>query len=297
MDSMLILVLAAAVIVGITLGLLGGGGSILMVPLLTYVAGLEAKEAIATSLFVVAVTSLFSLLPHARAGNIRWGIGAIFGATGMVGAFLGGLLGGLLPATVLMIAFAVMMLATASAMVRGRKKVASTDAPRVRPVGKIVLDGLLVGLVTGLVGAGGGFLVVPALALLGGLSMPLAVGTSLMVIALKSFAGLGGYLTSTAIDWPLALSITAAAVLGSFIGARFTARIPEAALRQGFGYFVLAMGVVVLAQELPGLAGWITLGVGLPAVLLLALCTMVPRLAARCPQARRTPTTADALDK
>lgn len=285
MDPLFVLVLLAAVVVGVSLGLLGGGGSILMVPLLTYVAGLEAKEAIATSLFVVAVTSMFSLLPHARAGNIRWGIGATFGAAGMAGAFLGGLLGGLLPGTVLMLAFALMMLATATAMVRGRKQV-KTQAHARRPVGKIILDGLLVGLVTGLVGAGGGFLVVPALVLLGGLSMPLAVGTSLLVIALKSFAGLAGYLSSTTIDWQLALSVSAAAVLGSLAGARLTSRIPEAALRQGFGYFVLVMGVVVLAQEIAQPYGLVLLGVGLAAVTALVLCTHVPAIAARCPWRR-----------
>ncbi|WP_417235708.1 sulfite exporter TauE/SafE family protein [Arthrobacter sp.] len=295
MEPLLILVLALSVVVGLTLGLLGGGGSILMVPLLTYVAGMDAKEAIATSLFVVGVTSLASLIPHARNGNVRWGTGAIFGAAGMAGAFLGGLLGGKLPATVLMIAFALMMLATAGAMVRGRKKREGAEVKKL-PLPRIVLDGLLVGLATGLVGAGGGFLVVPALALLAGLSMPLAVGTSLLVIAMKSFAGLAGYLNSTAIDWPLTLAVTAAAIIGSLVGARLTSKIPEQKLRRGFGYFVLAMGVFVLAQELPHPAGLILAIAAAAVALVWVLCAKIPALAAICPWRKAPAPLATAAD-
>ena len=122
----------------------------------------------------------------------------------MAGAYAGGLLARFIPGTVLLIGFAVIMIATAVAMLRGRKEISADDTTHSLPVFKIVLEGLVVGLVTGLVGAGGGFLVVPALALLGGLPMPVAVGTSLVVIAMKSFAGLGGYLASVHIDWGLA---------------------------------------------------------------------------------------------
>ena len=118
---------------------------------------------------------------------------------------------------------------------------------------RVLLDGLLVGVATGLVGAGGGFLVVPALNLLGGLPMVIAVGTSLLVIALKSFAGLGGYLLSVRLDWPIVLAFTATAVAGSFVGVALAGRIPERALRRGFGIFVLAMGAFVLVQEVPAL--------------------------------------------
>ncbi|MCY1160022.1 MAG: hypothetical protein MOP51_3047, partial [Citricoccus sp.] len=144
---------------------------------------------------------------------------------------------------------------TSIAMIRGRKNKTASTHNNELPVLKVVLEGLAVGLVTGLVGAGGGFLVVPALALLGGLTMPVAVGTSLVVIALKSFAGLGGYLTTVSLDWGLVTAVTAAAIIGSVIGSRLTGRIPEAALRKGFGIFVLAMGVFVLVQELPAPAG------------------------------------------
>ncbi|MGD8151213.1 sulfite exporter TauE/SafE family protein [Ornithinimicrobium sp. Y1694] len=250
MSATLVITLLLSVLVGVSLGLLGGGGSILTVPILAYVAGLDAKEAIAASLFVVGVTSAVSVVAHARNGRVRWRTGLIFGAAGMAGAFAGGLLGGYIPGTILMIAFALMMLATAAAMIRGRRGQAAAPTIRELPVLKVIVEGLIVGLVTGIVGAGGGFLVVPALVLLGGLPMSVAVGTSLLVIAMKSFAGLAGYLTTVQLDWPLVLSVTAVAVAGSFVGARLAGIIPEQTLRKGFGVFVLAMAVLVLVQEL-----------------------------------------------
>lgn len=246
---MIALTIALAVLVGVSLGLLGGGGSILTVPLLAYVAGLDAKQAIATSLLVVGVTSAVGAISHARAGHVQWRTGLIFGVAGMVGAYGGGLLARFIPGSVLLIGFAVIMIATAVAMLRGRKNACEGESPRSLPVFKIVVEGLVVGLVTGLVGAGGGFLVVPALALLGGLPMPIAVGTSLVVIAMKSFAGLAGYLTSVQIDWRLAAAVTAAALVGGLIGARLTARVDPDMLRKGFGWFVLAMSSVILGQE------------------------------------------------
>lgn len=250
MSATLVITLLLSVLVGVSLGLLGGGGSILTVPILAYVAGMDAKEAIAASLFVVGVTSAVSVVAHARNGRVRWRTGLIFGAAGMAGAFAGGLLGGYIPGTVLMIAFALMMLATAAAMIRGRRGQPAAPTVRELPVGKVIVEGLVVGLVTGIVGAGGGFLVVPALVLLSGLPMSVAVGTSLLVIAMKSFAGLAGYLTTVQLDWPLVLSVTAVAVAGSFVGARLAGIIPEQTLRKGFGVFVLAMAVLVLVQEL-----------------------------------------------
>lgn len=258
MTAILILVLALSVVIGLSLGVLGGGGSILTVPILVYVGGFEAKEAIAASLFVVGVTSAVSVLSHARGGRVMWRTGLIFGAAGMAGAFVGGLLGGHIPGQILLIAFAIMMVATSVAMLRGRKK-KNDGAPPVRhelPLGRVLLDGAVVGLVTGLVGAGGGFLVVPALVLLGGLPMSVAVGTSLVVIAMKSFAGLAGYLTTVQLDWGITLGVTAAAIVGTLAGSRLAGRIPEAALRKAFGWFVLAMGTFVLIQQAPADLRW-----------------------------------------
>jgi len=238
-----------SVFIGIALGLLGGGGSILTVPLLVYVAGLDAKAAIASSLFVVGVTSIFGLISHARAHRVRWRTGLIFGAAGMVGAFAGGKVGALLPGALLLIGFAVMMAITAIAMIRGRKKIATSHHGDL-PVVRVLIDGVVVGFVTGIVGAGGGFLVVPALALLGGLPMPIAVGTSLLVIGMKSFAGFAGYASSVSIDWQVTLLVTAGAIVGAFVGSAIAGRIHPDRLRKGFGWFVLAMAAVILAQEL-----------------------------------------------
>jgi hypothetical protein len=255
------LTVVLAVFVGISLGLLGGGGSILTVPLLAYVAGMDAKQAIATSLLVVGTTSAVAAVSHARAGRVQWRTGLVFGVAGMAGAYGGGLLARFIPGSVLLIGFAVMMIATAIAMLRGRKEVRPVEPGHRIPVPKVIVEGLVVGLVTGLVGAGGGFLVVPALALLGGLPMPIAVGTSLVVIAMKSFAGFAGYLSSVSIDWKVAGMVTAAAVVGALVGARLTALVNPDSLRKTFGWFVLLMSSVILFEEVHPALGLAMAGV------------------------------------
>ena len=245
---MIALTVGLAVFVGISLGLLGGGGSILTVPLLAYVAGLDPKQAIATSLLVVGGTSAVGAVTHARAGRVRWKVAAVFGAAAMVGAYTGGRLARFVPGNILLIAFSMIMIFAAMAMLRGRKDLGDESAGRL-PVAKIVLQGATVGLISGLVGAGGGFLLVPALALLGGLPMPAAVGTSLVVISMQSFAGFAGHLSGESIDWKLAGMVTAAAVIGSVIGGRLTDYVEPTTLRKAFGWFVLAMAALVLAEE------------------------------------------------
>ncbi|MFB6624018.1 sulfite exporter TauE/SafE family protein [Streptomyces sp. NPDC056374] len=258
---MTVLVVAGSLLIGVSLGVLGGGGSILTVPILVYLAGQGTKEAVATSLFVVGVTGLAALVPHARARRVRWRTGLLFGAFSMAGAYGGGRLAEYVPGTVLLVGFAVMMLATAAAMLR-RPRGGALHGLRAAAPGKggrglagLAAKGLAVGAVTGLVGSGGGFLVVPALAVLGGLPMGLAVGTSLLVIAMNSFAGLAGHLAGVTIDWGLALAVTGAAVIGSTVGARLAGRIAQDTLRAAFGWFVVLMGVLVLAQQLPP-AAW-----------------------------------------
>ncbi|WP_020133863.1 sulfite exporter TauE/SafE family protein [Streptomyces sp. 351MFTsu5.1] len=246
---MIAVIIAASLLIGVSLGILGGGGSILTVPILIYLAGMETKEAIATSLFVVGVTSAAGVVSHARAGRVRWRTGLLFGLAGMTGAYAGGRLAEFIPGGVLLLAFALMMIATAVAMIRGRRQ-APKKVHHELPVLHVLLDGIVVGLVTGLVGAGGGFLVVPALALLGGLPMTVAVGTSLLVISMKSFAGLAGYLASVHIDWGFAALVTATAVVGSLLGGLVAGRIPQDALRKSFGWFVAVMGVFVLGQQI-----------------------------------------------
>ncbi len=250
-----------SIFIGAAVGLLGGGGSILTTPLLVYVLDFTAKEAITASLFVVGVTSLFGLISHARAGRVQWRTGLIFGAAGMTGAFIGGQVGSHLPGTLLLGAFSVMMGVTAVAMIRGRKSIKSAHHKGL-PVFRIIFDGLVVGLVTGLVGAGGGFLVVPALALLGGLPMPIAIATSLLVVSMKSFAGFAGYALQfgngsfvslnpeTEINWSVTLIVTAGAVIGALIGSHMVGKIHPDKLRKGFGWFVLVMAVFVLSQQI-----------------------------------------------
>jgi uncharacterized membrane protein YfcA len=246
---MMALALVLSVLIGVALGLLGGGGSILTTPILIYALGIETKAAIATSLLVVGVTSVAAVVQHARAGNVEWRTGLLFGGAGMAGAYVGGFVAAWIPAPVLMLLFGAMMLATAAAMFRGRKD-AGPGTGEGQAVWKIVAEGLVVGLVTGLVGAGGGFLVVPALALLGGLPMKKAVGTSLLVIALKSFAGYAGHAAHVAVDLELAALVSGAAVLGSFAGSRMATLVPPDTLRRGFAGFVLLMAGFVLYQQI-----------------------------------------------
>lgn len=238
--------------IGVSLGLLGGGGSILTVPILIYALHVEEKSAIATSLLVVGITSAFAAVQHARAGNVVWRVALVFAGAGMVGAFLGGGVAKYLPSTLLLVLFGLIMLATSVAMWRGKKAPAgaAASARKALPLPKVVLEGLVVGAVTGLVGAGGGFLVVPALALLGGLTMQQAIGSSLVVIALKSFAGFAGYATHVEVNYPLAFVVTLAAVVGSFAGARFAKQVSAESLRKGFSIFVLVMAVFILGKQL-----------------------------------------------
>jgi hypothetical protein len=248
-DLDVILAIVLSLPIGISLGLLGGGGSILTVPVLIYALGVEEKSAIATSLLVVGVTSAFAAISHARNGNVVWRVSLVFAAAGMVGAFLGGFVAKFIPAAILLTLFAVIMFGTSFAMWRGRKNTThSKDVPL--PIPKILVEGLIVGLVTGLVGAGGGFLVVPALALLGGLPMHQAVGSSLVVIALKSFAGYAGYASHTTTDWKLTAIVASAAVVGSLFGGLISKKIPQEMLRRGFAIFVFVMAIFLFGKQI-----------------------------------------------
>jgi hypothetical protein len=258
---MFVIAALLALLVGLSLGLLGGGGSILTVPILRYVVGLEGHSAIATSLLVVGATSLSGLIAHAREGRVEWRTGLSFGASGMLGSYLAGRVAHRVPAAVLLVGFGLMMFVTALAMLRAPRTSlapsASCHPSRRTPLGfaKVVGEGVIVGVVTGFVGAGGGFLVVPALVLLGNVPMEVAVGTSLLVIALKSWAAFAGFLGHTPIDWPLALGITASAVVGSFGGGVVATRVRPETLRKSFAWFVIAMAFFTLTREVPALLG------------------------------------------
>jgi hypothetical protein len=250
--SVLLLGAALSLVAGLSLGLLGGGGSILTVPILVYVLGMAPRGAIATSLVVVGVTSAAGLLSHARVGRVEWRTGWLFGAAGMLGAAVGGRMGKFVPPALLLVAFAGMVLATAIAMLR-RRPIPSPvpEESAGLHLSAVLRNGFGVGLLTGLVGAGGGFMVVPALALFGGLAMPQAVATSLLVIALNSTSGLlSATLAGAPVDWALAGGMSVAAILGSLLGARLGRGLSPEGLRQGFALFIVALGVFILVREL-----------------------------------------------
>lgn len=243
--------LALALLVGLSLGFFGGGGSILTVPLLVYVFGLDPKTAIASSLVIVALASLGGAVSHLRAGNVRLRTAAIFGSAGIAGAYAGGRISAWIDGQVLLLLFAAMMVLTALAMWRGRRgseRDESRDTGR-RDMLKLLAQGGTVGSFTGLVGAGGGFLIVPALSLFAGLPLRAAVGTSLIVIVMNSLAGFAGYATHVTIDAVLVVEVAASAVVGSLIGARLATRVSPASLRRGFAGFVLVMGTSILLRE------------------------------------------------
>lgn len=247
----MIFALAAALslVIGVVLGMLGGGGAILTLPMLVYAVGVEPKTAIATSLFVVGATSIVGTSIHARAGNVRWRAGATLGVAAMAGAFAGGRIAHFIPATILLVLFGIVMVVTAVAMLRDRTE--ASGEPRALRVFRMLGLGVAVGVLSGLVGAGGGFLIVPALILFGGLAVRESIGTSLFVITVQSFAGFAGHVTHVSLDWTLVLVITAAAVIGSVIGASAGEVISPPRLRRAFAWLVIAMGLFMFVKQLP----------------------------------------------
>jgi uncharacterized protein len=246
---MQILGFALATLMGISLGILGGGGSILTVPIFVYVLGFGAKEAIAMSLAVVGATSLFGALGHWRAGNVNTRVALIFGSVATVGTYLGARLSVFFSGAAQLILFAVVMLAAAIFMFRDpsarpESLGAKPDAPM--PIGLIVAEGLAVGILTGLVGVGGGFLIVPALVILGRVPMKQAIGTSLVVIAIKSLIGFTGYLPQVTVPWGFMVAFTAAAVGGILVGTHLVRYVPQQALKRSFAVFLLVMGSFIL---------------------------------------------------
>jgi uncharacterized membrane protein YfcA len=247
-----------AIAIGISLGLLGSGGSILTVPVLVYLLGQDEKVAIAGSLFIVGSIALAGSLQFVRAGFISWRTVAIFGLPGMAGTWLGAAIAAYVSGLTQLALFAVVMLLASFLMLR---PIRLTDAePEPRALWKIAGDGLVVGVITGLVGVGGGFLIVPALVLLGGLSMHHAVATSLVIIALKSYSGFYKYLDvleqqGLSLDWPVLGLVTVLGIAGSFVGSRLAKRVPQDRLKRWFGYFLIVMGIYILARSLPGALG------------------------------------------
>jgi uncharacterized membrane protein YfcA len=242
--------LLLAALVGLSLGLLGGGGSVLAVPIFVYVLGYGAKEAIAMSLAVVGVTSLVASVGHWRAGNVNLRVAATFGPVAMVGTFAGARMATLVSGTFQLIVFAVVMLVSSVFMLRGSSsRLIEALEPRPVPLGPIVAEALLVGLMTGFIGVGGGFLIVPALALLAKVPMRIAIGTSLVVIALNAGVGFAGYLGEVDVPWLFMGAFAAVATVGALGGSRLVRFVPQQALRRSFAAFLILMGTLILYEN------------------------------------------------
>lgn len=252
--------LAAAI--GISLGLLGGGGSILAVPVLVYVMGVAPKTAIAMSLIIVGTVSLLGVIPHWRLGNVRLQTALLFSPTAMLGAYLGARLSALpfITDTVQLGLFAVTMLLAAVLMIHKSTQLSQAgnepDEQNSQPISKhhhlgfwIAVEGLGVGVLTGLVGIGGGFAIVPVLVLLANIPIEQAAGTSLLIIALKSFTGFLGYWGQVELDWQLLASFTLAASGGILLGVYFIPSIKAQQLQKGFGCFLLLIAGFILWQN------------------------------------------------
>jgi uncharacterized membrane protein YfcA len=256
---MAIVGLLLAVLMGISLGLLGGGGSILAVPILKYVVGFGAKEAIASSLAVVGLTSLFAAIGHWRSGHVNVRVALIFGTVAMAGTYLGARLAVFFSGAAQLALFAAVMIVAAYFMFRenGSNPTAnptedgsdSDFSGKRMSYGLIVIEGLAVGVLTGLVGVGGGFLIVPALVVLGKVPMKEAVGTSLVVIAMKSAAGFAGYVGQVEIRWSYLAMFTAVAIAGSLGGTYLVRYVPQGALKKTFAVFLVVMGAFILYQN------------------------------------------------
>ncbi|WP_405903614.1 sulfite exporter TauE/SafE family protein [Streptomyces sp. NBC_00656] len=245
--SVLLLALVAGAVVGLALGGLGGGGSVLAVPALIYLLGFSPVAATTASLIIVAATSISSLAAHARDGNVRWRSGLLFAAAGIGPAILGGLVAGHLPAPVLTAAFSVIAALAAWRMLRPSRPAPDHPPRPARAAGA----GAGLGAVTGVLGVGGGFLAVPALVGVLGLRMKAAVGTSLLVIIVNSLAALATRTgTADGLDWAVIAPFTGAAILGAWDGKRLAAKISGNRLQHVFAYVLLAVAAFMLLDTL-----------------------------------------------
>ncbi|MDX1976513.1 MAG: sulfite exporter TauE/SafE family protein [Pseudanabaenaceae cyanobacterium bins.68] len=256
-----------AVAIGISLGLLGGGGSVLALPVLVYVMGISPKPAIAMTLVIVGTVSLLGTIPHAQKGNLNVRVAAIFGSATMVGAYVGARLATLplITSGVQMLLFGLAMLIAATLMIYRSARAnpaASADqlSGYVKPACKycwlwLITEGVGVGVLTGLVGVGGGFAIVPALVLLGNIPMRQAIGTSLLIIAANSVAGFLGYLGHLSLDWTVTVSFTFLAGSGTVVGAYLAQFVSVSQLQKSFGYLLLTVAAFVLIQNWDSLRG------------------------------------------
>jgi uncharacterized membrane protein YfcA len=249
----IVLTLAFGLLIGLLLGVVGGGGSILTVPILVYVIGEGVHQATATSLVIVGLTAAFGAIPHFRAGRVELPIAIVFGAAGIAGAFAGAWANQRASGPVILLLFGLVMLVVAARMAfakRPRPRTGRVDAAtgwRMSPA--VPAAGLVVGLMTGFFGVGGGFLIVPALVLALGMTMKLAVGTSLVIIAINSAAGVAAHLGVGGFDWPVALFFVVGGFVGATVGGRLAGRLDEARLSRGFAALVALVGVYLIVRN------------------------------------------------
>ncbi|MGU3503340.1 sulfite exporter TauE/SafE family protein [Mycobacterium sp. C31M] len=250
----IVLVLTFGAVVGVLLGLLGGGGSILAVPTLVYGLGLGIEQAIPMSLFVVGAASTVGAMPRISAGQVQWRLAAVFALVGMPATYLGATVGGHLPQSVLLAGFAVVMVLAGIRMLQDDRKIGTACAVGDsgidwrRCASRSIPAGFLVGLLTGLFGVGGGFLIVPALVLLLGVQMSVAVGTSLLVIVANSTVGIAAHVNGIAIDWPITVVFVGTAIVGSLIAGHLATGLDTRRLQRWFAYLVFAVALYILAD-------------------------------------------------
>jgi uncharacterized protein len=254
----LIAVVAGAVI-GLSMGALGGGGSILAVPVLVYALYLDPQAATTASLVIVGVTALVAAISHARAGRVDWRAALVFGGLGIPASIGGSLLNRAVDPQLLLLAFSALMLVAAAAMYRrsrASERTPTAPSPTGAPqVARVVVVALVVGFLTGFLGVGGGFVIVPALVLAMGFGMPTAVGTSLVIISITSLAALVARLGHGAVAWEVVLPFTAAAIAGSLLGKRVADRVPAATLTRAFAVLLVVVAAYVAVRAGTQLSG------------------------------------------
>lgn len=250
------LALVFGALIGVLLGLLGGGGSILAVPALVYAMGFEVEQAIPISLIVVAAASAVGVLPKIRARQVRWRMAGIFAVAGIPATIAGSAIGAHLPATALMIGFAIVMVVAGVRMLADQGSTGTACAIEAGQVNwrrcapRSIGAGLLVGLLTGLFGVGGGFLIIPVLVVALGVEMSTAIGTSLLIIIANSVTGIFSHLHAITVDWKVAAAFVAAAMVTSLVAGYFGTKTDTARLQRWFAYLVFAVAAYVLIDTL-----------------------------------------------
>lgn len=250
------LIIISALAVGLTLGLLGSGGAILTVPILTYLVEQDPKVAIASSLLIVGTISIFALIPHALKKQLNWKIALIFGIPGILGATLSAWSAQFIDSNIQMLVFSILLITSSYLMFKPSRL--STDGKDPNPSPKIAIIGFLVGITTGIIGVGGGFLIIPALILILGMPIHIAIGTSLLIIAMNSFAGFTKYLyvleiLELQLDWKIIAIFASIGIIGSWIGASINNKINQDTLKKGFGVFLILIAFFILYKNLPSL--------------------------------------------